>query len=48
MSSVGLFVFGCVVFVIVMTAMFLFGLTKFSAWEHRDDEAAAEAKTRTA
>lgn len=43
MSSVPLFVFGCVVFVIVMTAMFLVGLTQFSAWEHRDDEEAASA-----
>lgn len=35
MSLVLLFVIGCVVFVIAMTAVFLFGLTQFDAWQKR-------------
>jgi hypothetical protein len=32
-----LFAIGCVVFVIAMTAVFLFGLTQFDAWQKRDE-----------
>lgn len=37
MSVAGLFAVGCVVFVIAMTAVFLFGLTQFEAWQKRDE-----------
>ena len=37
MSLAVLFAIGCVVFVIAMTAVFLFGLTQFEAWQKRDE-----------
>lgn len=43
MSLVVLFAVGCVVFVIAMTAMFLFGLTQFDAWQKRDEAEASGA-----
>jgi hypothetical protein len=37
MSLAVLFAAGCVVFVIAMTAVFLFGITQFDAWQKRDE-----------
>jgi len=36
-SLAGLFAIGSVVFVIAMTAVFLFGLMQFDAWQKRDE-----------
>ena len=43
MSLALLFSIGAVVFVIVMTGVFLFGLVQFERWQARDDEAARTA-----
>lgn len=45
MSLAVLFAAGCVVFVIAVTAVFLFGLTQFDAWQKRDEDATASTST---
>jgi hypothetical protein len=42
-SLAALFVIGCVVFVIAMTGVFLFGLIQFEAWQKRDEAEGAGA-----
>ena len=43
MSLAALFAIGCVIFVIMVMAVFLFGLTQFEAWQKRDESDGAAA-----